>query len=71
MFSRVVKRKTNDEEYHINRVELPREGGSNGEKKGEVRLQDRLQALRLAVIVKISGFGVSDTDCHWLSDNSS
>ena len=64
MFSRVVKRKTNDESYLINRVELPREGGSNGEKKGEVRLQDRLQALRLAVIVKISGFGVSDTDCH-------
>jgi len=27
-------------------IELPREGGSNSEKKGEVRLQDRLQALR-------------------------
>ena len=28
------------------RVELPREGGSSGEKKGDVKLQDRLQALR-------------------------
>ena len=31
---------------NVYRVELPREGVSNGEKKGEVRLQDRLQALR-------------------------
>ena len=32
--------------YQIPRVELPRESSSNNDKKGDVRLQDRLQALR-------------------------
>ena len=42
---------------NLNRVELPREGGSNGEKKGEVRLQDRLQALRWSTL--------TDGQLHW------